>query len=230
MGYSIVSPDCNVREYCVNRRPEDLFRPEYFRREDERPDALFYAEPRLVVHIDDHAIRAIGAYLSEVLPADGAILDLMSSWRSHLPECPARKKVVGLGLNRVEMKENPQLDEAVTHDLNAHPALPFRDEAFDAAILTVSVQYLTRPEQVFAEVARVLKPGTRFHVIYSNRMFPTKATAIWKALSDSDRAKLIGAYFHRSGRWGEPEARDITPRVGAYSDPVYVVSAASIDK
>lgn len=206
------------------------FREEYFRRDDERPDVLFYAEPRLVVHIDDHAIRAIGGYLSEELPSGGVILDLMSSWRSHLPEGQAREKVVGLGLNAVEMHENPQVDESVVHDLNASAALPFRDRAFDAVILTVSVQYLTRPEQVFGEVARVLRPGSRFHVIYSNRMFPTKATAIWKALSDGDRAKLIGAYFRRSGGWGEVEARDISPRVGGYSDPVYVVSAAVIDK
>ena len=214
----------------MSRQTGDPFRPEYFRREDERPDVLFYAEPRLVVHIDAHAIRAIGDYLSETLPPGGVLLDLMSSWRSHLPEDQARGKVVGLGLNGVEMNENPQLDDAVVHDLNASPALPFRDATFDAAILTVSVQYLTRPEQVFAEVARVLKPGARFHVIYSNRMFPTKATAIWKALSDGDRSKLIGAYFRRSGGWDEPKARDITPRTGAYSDPVYVVSAASIDK
>ena len=153
MGYSIVSPRLKRREYRVSRQPGDLFRPEYFRRDDERPDVLFYAEPRLVVHIDEHAIRAIGAYLSETLPAGSVILDLMSSWRSHLPERPAMRKVVGLGLNRVEMKENPQLDDALVHDLNANPALPFRDGAFDAAILTVSVQYLTRPEQVFAEVA-----------------------------------------------------------------------------
>ena len=204
------------------------FREEYFRRDDERPDALFYAEPRLVVHIDDHAIRAIGGYLSEELPSGGVILDLMSSWRSHLPEEQERGKVVGLGLNSVEMRENPQLDESVVHDLNASAALPFRDKAFDAVILTVSVQYLTRPEQVFSEVARVLRPGSRFHVIYSNRMFPTKATAIWKTLSDGDRAKLIGAYFRRSGGWGEVEARDISPRVGGYSDPVYVVSTAVV--
>ena len=198
----------------MSRQTGDPFRPEYFRREDERPDVLFYAEPRLVVHIDEHAIRAIGDYLSETLPSGGVLLDLMSSWRSHLPEDQARGKVVGLGLNGVEMNENPQLDDAVVHDLNASPALPFRDATFDAAILTVSVQYLTGPEQVFAEVARVLKPGARFHVIYSNRMFPTKATAIWKALSDGDRAKLIGAYFRRSGGWDEPKARDITPRTG----------------
>lgn len=204
--------------------------PEYFRREDERPDPLFYSEPRLLVHIDDHAIRAIGEYLSGKLPPGGVILDLMSSWRSHLPEGQAREKVVGLGLNGVEMRENPQLDDSVVHDLNSNPTLPFRDRTFDAAILTVSVQYLTMPGRVFAEVARVLKPGARFHVIYSNRMFPTKATAIWKALSDGDRANLIGAYFQQSQGWGEVEARDISPRVGSYSDPVYVVSAITSDK
>ena len=214
----------------MSRQPGDLFRPEYFRRDDERPDALFYSEPRLVVHIDEHAIRAIGEYLSETLPSGGVILDLMSSWRSHLPEEPPRNKVVGLGLNRVEMKENPQLDDAIVYDLNSNPTLPFRTASFDAAVLTVSVQYLTQPERIFAEVARVLRPRARLHVIYSNRMFPTKATAIWKTLSDSDRANLIGAYFRQSGQWDEPEARDITPRVGVYSDPVYVVSSATIDR
>ena len=209
-------------------QPESPFRPEHFRREDERPDAVFYSEPRLVVHIDQFAIEAIREYLSGVLPSGGVILDLMSSWRSHLPEGQPRGRVVGLGLNAVEMRENPQLDESVVHDLNANPTLPFRDGTLDAAILTVSVQYMTKPEQVFGEVARVLKPGARFHVIFSNRMFPTKATAIWKALSDEDRARLVVAYFRRSGGWGEPEARDISPRLGIYCDPVYVVSAAVV--
>ena len=191
---------------------------------------MFYAAPRLVVHIDQFAIKAIGEYLSGVLPSGGVILDLMSSWRSHLPEGQPRGKVVGLGLNAVEMRENPQLDESLVHDLNANPTLPFRDDTLDAAILTVSVQYMTRPEQVFREVARALKPGARFHVIFSNRMFPTKATAIWKALSDEDRGRLVGAYFRRSGGWEEPEARDISPRIEIYCDPVYVVSAVSVDK
>ena len=193
---------------------------------------MFYAAPRLVVHIDQFAIKAIGGYLSGVLPSGGVILDLMSSWRSHLPESQPRGKVVGLGLNAVEMRENPQVDDALVHDLNANPTLPFRDDTLDAAILTVSVQYMTKPEQVFGEVARALKPGARFHVIFSNRMFPTKATAIWKALSDKDRGRLVGAYFRRSGGWEEPEARDISPRLGVYCDPVYVVSAVavSVDK
>ena len=205
-----------------------IFEPEHFRRDDESPDPLFYSEPRLVVHIDDNAIAAVTRYLSESLPENAAVLDLMSSWRSHLPDKPSRRRTAGLGLNAVEMRENPQLDESVVHDLNADPTLPFDDGEFDAAVLTVSVQYITRPVEVFAEVARTLRVGGRFHVFFSNRMFPTKATAIWKALSDADRARLVAAYFRSSGGFAEPEAQDISPRRGFYCDPMCVVSAARV--
>ena len=162
-----------------------------FGREDETDDRLFYAEPRLVVHIDDYALGAIASYFERVLPHDGVILDLMSSWRSHLPENLPVKKLVGLGLNDVEMAENPQLNHAVVHDINAEPKLPFGDDSFDAVVVTVSIQYIVRPLEVFAEVNRTLKEGASFHVVYSNRMFPTKAVAIWKGLDDARRTHLI---------------------------------------
>ena len=162
-----------------------------FGREDEADDRLFYAEPRLVVHLDDYALGAIASYFERVLPHDGVILDLMSSWRSHLPENLPVKKLVGLGLNDVEMAENPQLNHAVVHDINADPKLPFDDGSFDAVMVTVSVQYIVRPLEVFAEVNRTLKEGASFHVVYSNRMFPTKAVAIWKGLDDARRTHLI---------------------------------------
>ena len=202
-----------------------------FRRADESDDPLFYREPRLVVHIDDHAIDALRGYYRQVLPAGGAFLDLMGSWRSHLPDDVALSRVTGLGLNRVELDENPQLTERVIHDLNTEPALPFGDGEFDAAAVAVSVQYMTRPVETFAEVNRLLKPGAAFHVIYSNRMFPTKAVALWQALGDHDRAGLIGSYFrlssgHRDGgEWDDPTFTDITPQVGFPTDPLYVVAA-----
>ena len=191
-----------------------------FRRADESDDPLFYREPRLVVHIDDYAIEALRGYYRQVLPAGGAFLDLMSSWRSHLPDDVALARVTGLGLNRVELDENPQLTERVIHDLNVEPALPFGDGEFDAAAVAVSVQYMTRPVETFAEVNRLLKPGAAFHVIYSNRMFPTKAVALWQALGDHDRAGLIGSYFRLSsgypggGEWDDPTFTDITPQAG----------------
>ena len=159
-----------------------------------------------------------------MLPEDGVILDLMSSWRSHMPHEPRGRRIVGLGMNEVEMRENPQLDEHVIHDLNREPTLPFDDQVFDAVVVTVSVQYMTRPVDVFSDVRRILKEGASFHVIYSNRMFPTKAVAVWQSLDDYRRGQLVGAYFVTSGGWDDVTIRDISPEVGHYADPVYVVS------
>ena len=200
------------------------FDERWFRREDERNDTLFYIEPRMVVHIDDHAIAAIREYLSESLPQNGRVLDLMSSWRSHMPEGHPVESLVGLGLNGKEMAENPQVDDRVVHDLNRKDrGLPFRTASFDAVVVTVSVQYMTRPVEVFGEVHRVLRPNGWFHVIYSNRMFPTKAVAVWKALDDEQRGALIGKYFGESGKWSDVTLLDIGRPESFYTDPVYVV-------
>ena len=191
----------------------ETFPPEFFRREDEGDDGLFYAEPRLVVHIDEHAIAALGEYFARVLPQNGIILDLMSSWRSHLPEALPIRKLVGLGLNSNEMTENPQLDESMVHDLNSDPELPFEDRSFDAALVTVSIQYMIRPVEVFNQVNRVLREGGKFHVIYSNRMFSSKAIWIWRALDDVGRGRLVGSYFAQSDGWEAIRATGISRKL-----------------
>ena len=207
---------------------QSLYPPEMFKRQDEADDRLFYAEPRLVTHIDDYAIEAIRGYLAEALPPDGAALDLMASWRSHLPNNLALRRVVGLGLNETELAENPQLTERVVHDLNADPRLPLDDGSIDAAIVTVSVQYIVKPIAVFREVNRALRAGGAFHIIYSNRMFPSKAVAVWQSLDYETRARLIGSYFANSGGWSAVKAYDISPQMGFYTDPVYVVVANKV--
>lgn len=201
------------------------FPPGAFRRWDQGDDTEFYVEPRLVVHIDDPAIAALGRYFATALPNNGVILDVMSSWRSHLPANFAKQRLVGLGLNQVELNENPQLDERIVHNLNAKPALPFADATFDAAIVTVSIQYLTRPVEVFREVRRCLKPGAAFHVAYSNRMFPTKAVELWKALGDRQHGTLIERYFALAGGWTIAEWLDVGPKPPGQSDPLWVVRA-----
>ena len=200
----------------------------YFRRVDEADDRHFYVEPRLVVHIDAPAIEAIGSYFRRELPSNGDILDLMSSWRSHLPDEFPTNRLVGLGLNAAEMRDNPALDEWVVHDINAEPRLPFEDQTFDAVVVTVSVQYMTRPVEVFSHVRRVLRDGGAFQVIFSNRMFPTKAVAVWQRLDSAGRAQLIASYFHRSGGWDSPTETDISSGQGPGVDPVLVVSAARL--
>lgn len=200
------------------------FAPEMFERMDDSNDALFYAMPRKVVHIDDGAIAAVGQAIAATLPANGVLLDLMSSWRSHLPAGFAKQKLIGLGLNAEEMADNPDLDEYVVHDLNATPRLPFADDMFDGAVVTVSIQYMTRPLETFAEMSRVLKPAAPFLVLFSNRMFPTKAVRIWQSLRDGQRASLIRAYFQHAGGFDEPEFRDFSLQPGI-CDPLFAVWA-----
>jgi SAM-dependent methyltransferase len=204
---------------------EARFKPEHFEREDESPDPQFYVAPRLLVHIDDFAIEAARRIYAELLPQRADLLDLMSSYRSHLPDSLAWTRLAGLGLNEVELQRNDQLTEYAVHDLNADPALPYTDGSFDGAVVTVSVQYMTRPVEIFRDVARVLRPGAPFIVTYSNRMFPTKAVRIWRSLSDRDRATLIATYFKEAGAYGDVLARDCTIRSGGYNDPLFAVWA-----
>ena len=133
--------------------------PSAFRKEDGGDDAAFYAPARLVTHIDDAATRALTAYYRAILPAGGVILDLMSSWISHLPPEVSFSEVIGQGMNAEELRTNPRLSRKFVQDLNRTPILPLDDDSCDAALCCVGVQYLQRPLEVFAEIARVLRPG-----------------------------------------------------------------------
>lgn len=199
-----------------------VFPEEYFDKQDRSDDALFYLLPRKVVHIDAVAIANLQSQLAALLPPGGIYLDLMSSWRSHLPDELHPKRVVGLGMNADEMADNPQLDKYVVQNLNQNPRLPFEPDDFDAALCTVSVQYLTDPMAVFAEVHRVLKPGGVFVVSFSNRCFPSKAVAVWLATSDTQHMALVAQYFEQSAAWQDINAVYATP---ADADPLYCVWA-----
>jgi SAM-dependent methyltransferase len=197
--------------------------PEFFRRIDESDDEAFYSQPRFVTHIDDHAIATIGEIYAQLLPQGAALLDLMSSWRSHLPAHLRPARVAGLGLNRAEMQDNPALTEVVVHNVNREPRLPFADAEFDGAVVTVSIQYLTRPLEVFRDLARVLKPGAPFIVTFSNRMFPTKAVAIWHQLDGHDHVRLVSGYFMESGGFENIDVIDRSAPATPPSDPVWAV-------
>jgi len=200
--------------------------PELFRRLDESPDEEFYAEARLVTHVDDATIAALTQVYRELVPPGACVLDLMSSWVSHLPPEVAYARVVGLGMNREELSQNARLSALLVHDLNRAPEMPFASETFDAVLNAVSIQYLTRPVEVFASVRRILRPGGMHVVATSHRMFPTKAIAAWHALEPRDRLQLIAAYFALSGGWSLPRVFDRSPR-GA--DPLWVVAAMRHD-
>ena len=213
------------------------FEGDAFTRGDESDDAEFYARDRFVSHLDSTALSTVEDLIGWLISSpDPAILDLMASWDSHIPEVVRPSKVVGLGLNRNELAMNRMLTEYVVHDLNGNPSLPFEEATFDAVLCTVSVDYMTRPVDVFREVGRVLKPGGLYLVIFSNRMFPPKAVKVWQDSSEEERLELVREFFKRSEAFESPEVfvsrgkprpqDDQYAHLGIPSDPVYAVYAA----
>lgn len=194
----------------------------FFDREDEAPDSEFYVEPRLVQHIDDATIEALTQVYRELLPPGGRVLDLMSSWVSHLPADVEYARVSGLGMNPGELQANPRLSDWVVHDLNREPELPYPDACFDAVVNAVSVQYLVRPVEVFAAVRRVLAPDGLAVVATSHRVFPTKAIRAWRALPAPDRLRLVARYLELAGGYGPARVLDRSP---PDADPLWVVVA-----
>ena len=172
--------------------PSDL-PPQLLRRQDETPDEQFYVQPRLLAHIDDEAIAALGGFLREVVPDGAEALDLMSAYVSHLPDDVRAHcaRLAGLGMNAEELAANRQLSEFTVHNLNTDPRLPYPDAGFDVALCSVSVQYLLHAVAVFREVGRVLRPGSPFVVSFSNRCFPTKAIAAWLYADDRQHCDLV---------------------------------------
>lgn len=193
--------------------------PQAFARRDESPDQEFYRFERLVTHIDAGAVAAVTQLYRQFLPAGGAVLDLMSSWVSHLPAEVPYTRVAGLGMNARELAQNPRLTDQRVQDLNAQPHLPYGDAEFDGAGICVSVQYLTRPADVFQELARVLRPGAPLVVTFSNRCFPDKAVYAWQVLDDNGHVALVQQYF-AAANFGPTEVFAHRPKG---SDPLYGV-------
>jgi SAM-dependent methyltransferase len=187
---------------------------------DPGDDARFYDRPRFVHHVDEgFRDRLARLYADRLGPGDD-VLDLMGSWISHLPDVEFGR-VVGHGLNAEELAANERYDEWFVQDLNVDSELDFPDGSFDAVTCAVSVQYLRYPGRVFAEIARVLRPGGVCIVSFSNRMFPGKAVRAWRDREMDDRADLVSRYLESTGAFDAPETvREVPDR-----DPFYAVLA-----
>ena len=207
-----------------------------FSRLDESDDSLFYATDRFVQHIDSLALSTVERIIGELVVEESpVILDLMAGWDSHIPATIEAERVVGLGLNRNELSRNKNLTDWIYHDLNKIPSLPFPDNTFDAVLNVVSVDYMTRPLDVFREAGRVLKPGGLFLVIFSNRMFEQKAVKLWRQSGEEERVVLVEEFFNQAGVFtspgvfvskGKPRPKDDKyAHLGIPSDPVYAVYA-----
>jgi SAM-dependent methyltransferase len=193
-----------------------------FARIDEEDDAAFYEPARLVLHIDDHAVAVLTELYREILPAGGVLLDLMSSWVSHLPPDVEYSEVIGIGMNAAELAANPRLTRWSIQNLNRDAALPLADASLDAAMICVSIQYLQQPVAVLREVARALRPDAPLVISFSNRCFWTKAVAVWRGLDDAGHARLVELYLNSAG-FERIETRRLAQWIEDEQDPMFAV-------
>jgi len=193
-----------------------------FTKIDTEEDEAFYEPPRLVHHIDDGAIAALTQFYLGVVPAGGILLDLMSSWVSHLPAEVSYAEVIGHGMNPAELAANPRLSRWFVQNLNRDTTLPLPEASIDAAMICVSIQYLQQPVAVLREVARLLRPGCPIVISFSNRCFWTKAVAIWRALDDEGHARLVELYLRHAG-FERVETHRLAEWVEDVSDPMFAV-------
>jgi hypothetical protein len=197
-----------------------------FAKIDAEEDDLFYEPPRLVCHIDEGAIAALTEFYRVALPAGGVLLDLMSSWVSHLPPEIGYAEVIGHGMNATELAANPRLTRWFVQNLNRDTKLPLADTSVDAAMVCVSIQYLQQPVTLLREVRRVLRPGAPLVISFSNRCFWTKAVAIWRALDDDGHARLVERYLGHAG-FERIETHQLAEWVEDVSDPMTAVVGRS---
>jgi FKBP-type peptidyl-prolyl cis-trans isomerase 2 len=214
----------------------DFYAEGAFNRVDESDDDVFYQQDRLINHIDSTASAQIASSYSHYLRPGMKILDLMSSWQSHLPTDIDDLDITGLGMNANEMTQNPQLSRHVIHDLNQQTSLPFEDNQFDVTVCSLSIEYLVDPLKVMQEIIRVTRPGGRVMVSFSDRWFPPKAIIIWQELHPFERLGMALDYFIKTDGLENIETESIQgllrPEDDKYadkllnSDPVFVVSAS----
>ena len=216
----------------------DFFDPEGFRRDDDRPDHLFYEQPRLVQHLDSSCRAEIERQYGLLIAPGAQVLDLMGSWTSHLPADLDLAGLTVLGLNGEELRANPRATATVVHDLNREPVLPFADGSFDAVICTASVEYLLDPRRAAREIGRVLRPGGVAALSFSNRWFPPKAVRLWTDLHEFERLGLAAALLAGAGcfdgittlsRRCAPRPPDDPHWQLPFSDPLFMVWARKND-
>jgi SAM-dependent methyltransferase len=205
--------------------PEWPYTAQDLSRMDESDDEIFYDSPRLCYHIDDAAVASLTDYYSKIFKDGDDVLDICSSWVSHFPKDWKGGNIVGCGMNEYELSKNERLNSYVVQDLNKNPSLPFEDASFDKVTCVVSVDYLTKPKEIFKEIGRVLKPRGICILSISNRCFPTKAWNLWLRTNDLEHVFIAGSFFHYAGMFEPPSCDDISPNPGR-SDPLFIIKAA----
>ena len=166
---------------------------------DISDDTIFYLKPRYVNHLSNSFRNRLTNLYSEYLCTHYVILDLMSSWVSHLPNNTRYKKVIGHGMNELELKANKRLDSFWLQNFNKTQIMPIEDSTVDIGLIVAGWQYLQYPERVSLELSRIIKSNSLLIISFTNRAFWTKSPHIWTNSSDEERIKYVKSVLSTNG-------------------------------
>ena len=166
---------------------------------DISDDEIFYQQPRFVHHLSDSFRTRLTSLYSEYLLNHHIILDLMSSWVSHLPTNIRYKKVIGHGMNQAELNSNQRIDSFFVQNLNKKQNMPIEDSSIDVGLIVAGWQYLQYPEKVSLELSRIIKSDSLLIISFTNRAFWTKAPNIWTYSSEEKRIEYVTSVLTANG-------------------------------
>ena len=166
---------------------------------DFADDKIFYHQPRFVNHLSHSFRNRLTHLYSQYLYNHYVVLDLMSSWVSHLPENTKYKKVIAHGMNESELKSNLRVDSFWVQDLNKTQNIPLEDSSVDIGLIVAGWQYLQYPEQVSLELSRVIKNDSYLIISFTNRAFWTKSPNIWINSSEEGRIEYVKSVLSNNG-------------------------------
>ena len=166
---------------------------------DISDDEIFYQQPRFVHHLSDSFRTRLTNLYSEYLLKHYIILDLMSSWVSHLPPNIRYKKVIGHGLNQAELSSNERLDSFFVKNLNKKQNMPIEDSSIDVGLIVAGWQYLQYPEKISLELSRIIKSDSLLIISFTNRAFWSKSPNIWTYSSEVKRIEYVTSILIDNG-------------------------------
>lgn len=202
------------------------FHPRSFDIASNESDLQYFTKHSVPPMLDQGGYKAIEALYHTLIQESDTILDLMCGSNSHMPSDVTYKNLIGIDLNPQALKENNALTRKITQDINDKPELPLKDNSVDYICLCCVIEYLRHPFTTLEECLRILKPGGRIIISFSSQLLPLRATALWQALDNADRQKLVKVFLTRVG-FVEADQGEVHPPEDqtVWKDSIYSVVA-----
>jgi len=209
---------------------DSIFLDNYpFSTDDERSNTARKFDKK----IDDSTTTEIAKLHTQLLLKHSKVLDLVSDSETYLEANYETGLLTGLGYNENKLAANPLLDTYHVQNLNEDTGLPFETDSFDDAICSLSIETLIDPLAIMRELSRVIKPGGKFIVTFTNRYDTEKTIRLWPQLHLFERMQLVLEYFRQASGFDNLETyskrglplskNDKLSEQKTISDPIFAV-------